>query len=81
MTAARITHLVNGSPWEGTAARTSPVFNPATGEQTGELDLASADLVDEVVTRGPRGLGRWLGQRVARESYAVLFRFRELLNE
>ncbi len=49
-TPTRITHLINGTPWEGTAERTSPVFNPATGEQTGELDLASADLVDEVVT-------------------------------
>ncbi len=49
-TPTRITHLINGLPWEGTAERTSPVFNPATGVQTGELDLASADLVGEVVT-------------------------------
>ena len=49
----RITHLVAGRPWEGTAEHTSEVFNPATGEVTGTLDLASADLVDEVV-RGAR---------------------------
>ncbi len=48
-TPARITHLVNGASWEGTAERTSPVYNPATGEHTGNLDLASADLVGEVV--------------------------------
>ena len=48
-TPTRITHLVDGTSWEGTAERTSPVFNPATGEQTGVLDLASADLVGEVV--------------------------------
>ena len=48
-TSTRITHLVAGTPWEGTSDRTSPVFNPATGEQTGVLDLASADLVGEVV--------------------------------
>ena len=48
-TPTRITHLLAGSPWEGTAERTSPEYNPATGEQTGQLDLASAGLVDEVV--------------------------------
>ena len=52
----RITHLIAGSPWEGTAERTSQVFNPATGEVTGILDLASADLVGEVVAgTGRRG--------------------------
>ncbi len=45
----RLTHLVAGRPWEGTAERTSEVFNPATGEVTGMLDLASAAVVDEVV--------------------------------
>ena len=49
MTTARITHLIAGSPWEGTAERTSNVYNPATGEVSSELDLASAELVDEVV--------------------------------
>ena len=48
-TPTRITHLINGAPWEGTAERTSPVYNPATGEHTGDLDLASADLVGEAV--------------------------------
>lgn len=28
----RITHLIAGQSWDGTAARTSAVFNPATGE-------------------------------------------------
>src|ERR1700755_1782147 len=45
----RITHLVGGTPWTGVAERTSKVYNPATGEVTGELDLASAATVDEVV--------------------------------
>ena len=48
-TPTRITHLVGHSPWEGEAERTSEVFNPATGELTGALDLASAETVGEVV--------------------------------
>ena len=52
--ATRITHLIAGQPWTGTAERTSQVFNPATGEHTGDLDLASADLVSEVVAGAKR---------------------------
>ena len=79
-TPARITHLVAGDPWEGTAERTSPVFNPATGEQTGVLDLASAEVVDEVVaTAKAAWVAHW--QRVSlTKRTQVLFAFRELLN-
>ena len=66
-TPTRITHLIDGQPWTGTAERTSPVFNPATGEQTGVLDLASASLVDEVVKSARRRLGG-LGRRLARQA-------------
>ncbi|HET7823249.1 MAG TPA: aldehyde dehydrogenase family protein, partial [Ornithinibacter sp.] len=80
-TPTRITHLLGGAPWTGTSARTSPVFNPATGEQTGELDLASADLVDEVVTTA-RAAWESSWQRASlTQRTQVLFRFRELLNE
>jgi malonate-semialdehyde dehydrogenase (acetylating)/methylmalonate-semialdehyde dehydrogenase len=76
----RITHLVAGRPWEGTSERTGEVFNPATGEVTGTLDLASADLVDEVV-RGARRTWKesWGNVSLARRSQ-VLFAFRELLH-
>ena len=47
-TPTRITHLIGHEYWTGTAARTAPVFNPATGRQTGAVDLASKELVDEV---------------------------------
>ena len=81
-TPTRITHLVDGAAWEGTAERTSPVFNPATGEQTGVLDLASADLVDEVVATAPSRPGPGVGRGISlAKRTQVLFAFRELLNE
>ena len=52
MSPTRITHLIAGAEWDGPAERTSPVYNPATGEQTGVLDLATPQLVDEVVRGG-----------------------------
>jgi len=75
----RITHLVAGSPWEGTAERTSNVYNPATGAVTGVLDLASADVVDEVVRRAHAAWTDW-GRISLTKRAQVLFAFRELLN-
>ncbi|WP_203568617.1 CoA-acylating methylmalonate-semialdehyde dehydrogenase [Aestuariimicrobium ganziense] len=77
----RITHLISGAPWQGTAQRTSPVYNPATGEHTGDLDLADAALVDEVVATAHQAWqSSWRSSTLAKRSQ-VLFRFRELLNE
>jgi len=79
-TPTRITHLIAGSAWEGTAERTSDVYNPATGEVTGALDLASADLVSEVVAGAKRAWQQsWGSVSLARRSQ-VLFKFRELLH-
>ena len=44
-----IHHLIDGRAVTGTSGRTSPVFNPATGAQTGELSLAGVDEVDAAV--------------------------------
>ncbi len=76
----RITHLIAGSPWEGTAERTSPVFNPATGEQTGELDLASTELVGDVVAGAHQAWRDGWGQASFAKRTQVLFKFRELLD-
>jgi malonate-semialdehyde dehydrogenase (acetylating)/methylmalonate-semialdehyde dehydrogenase len=79
-TPSRITHLIGGQPWNGTAERTSEVYNPATGEVTGLLDLASADLVGEAVATARAAWEGWANTSLAKRS-RVLFAFRQLLNE
>ena len=76
---ARITHLIGSTSWDGPAGRTSPVFNPATGEVTGLLDLASKELVDEIVTKAGEAAAAWGSTSLAKRAQ-VLFAFRELLN-
>ena len=76
----RITHLIDGGDWAGTAERTSDVFNPATGEVTGRLDLASAQLVGEVVTSAATAWEGWAETSLAKRT-RVLFEFRHLLDE
>ena len=48
----KITHLIDSKSVESTSGNVGPVFNPATGEQTGEVDLASVEeeVKKEVIT-------------------------------
>ncbi len=80
MSTERITHLIGGAPWTGVSERTSKVYNPATGEVTGELDLASAATVDEVVKVAHDASKAW-GQTSLSKRTQVLFAFRELVNQ
>jgi malonate-semialdehyde dehydrogenase (acetylating)/methylmalonate-semialdehyde dehydrogenase len=57
MTAARIHHWVDGAELAGTSGRYGPVYNPATGAQTGAVDLADAGEVEaalQVAARAAR---------------------------
>ncbi|MCP4962394.1 MAG: CoA-acylating methylmalonate-semialdehyde dehydrogenase [Actinomycetia bacterium] len=55
----QIHHLVHGVTREGTSGRTSPVFDPATGTQTGELHLATVDEVDSAVASASAAFQEW----------------------
>ncbi|HEX5524379.1 MAG TPA: CoA-acylating methylmalonate-semialdehyde dehydrogenase [Pedococcus sp.] len=76
----RISHWIDGRESAGTSGRTAPVFNPATGAQTGEVDLASATEVDAAVARAAEAARGWRQASLSRRS-AVLFAFRELLHQ
>jgi malonate-semialdehyde dehydrogenase (acetylating)/methylmalonate-semialdehyde dehydrogenase len=75
----RITHWIDGRSVEGTSGRTGPVFNPATGEQTAEVDLASTDELDAAVAAAKAAFGGWRATSLSSRA-EVLFRFRDLLD-
>ncbi|WP_264048224.1 CoA-acylating methylmalonate-semialdehyde dehydrogenase [Methylobacterium flocculans] len=54
-----IEHFVGGARVQGRSGRTAPVFNPATGEQTGTVALASRDEVDAAVASARAAFPRW----------------------
>jgi malonate-semialdehyde dehydrogenase (acetylating) / methylmalonate-semialdehyde dehydrogenase len=74
----RIAHWIGGAEHAGTSGRVGPVFNPATGEQTGEVDLASAAEVASAVAVAKDAANLWRESSLSRRA-AVLFKFRELL--
>ena len=44
-----ITHFVNGKAFAGDSKRTGKVFNPATGEQSAEVKLATTTDINQAV--------------------------------
>ncbi|MPY93707.1 MAG: CoA-acylating methylmalonate-semialdehyde dehydrogenase [Acidimicrobiia bacterium] len=75
----RISHWARGRLVEGGSGRTGPVYDPATGQQVAEVDLASAAEVDAAVAAADAASPGWRATSLARRS-EVLFRFRELLD-
>ena len=74
----QIHHLINGEAAPGSSGRTSPVFNPATGEQTGELGLASVDDVDAAVASAQAAFEDWKHVSIAKRT-KLMFAFRNLV--
>jgi malonate-semialdehyde dehydrogenase (acetylating)/methylmalonate-semialdehyde dehydrogenase len=66
-----------GASVEGDGARTAPVFDPASGEVTGTVVLASARDVDEAVGRSARAAAAWRDTSLTART-RILFAFREL---
>ncbi|HEU5045364.1 MAG TPA: CoA-acylating methylmalonate-semialdehyde dehydrogenase [Nocardioidaceae bacterium] len=77
---SRISHWIDGQVVPGSGGRTSPVYNPATGQQTGEVELASADELNRAVESARKAAQDWRSASLSKRS-AVLFAFRELLHE
>jgi len=63
----------------GSSARTSAVWNPATGEQQAEAPLASTTDVDDAVRAAATAFERWSQSSLSQRA-KVLFAFRELVN-
>jgi methylmalonic acid semialdehyde dehydrogenase len=73
-----VTHWINGEAVPG-AGRTGEIFDPATGEVTGRVDLATAAEVDKAVAAAAAAFPGWRDASLARRTQ-VLFRFRELVD-
>ncbi len=75
----RITHWIDGTSFGGTTERWGEVFDPATGQVSGRVDLADAATVDLAVAGAANAARAW-GQSSLSARTKVLFRFRELLD-
>ncbi len=76
----QIDHLIHGRRVAATSGQTKPVFNPATGEQTAELGLASVADVDACVASSAKAFEEWRDVSVARRT-KLMFAFRNLVED
>ncbi|TCI98745.1 CoA-acylating methylmalonate-semialdehyde dehydrogenase [Aeromicrobium sp. IC_218] len=74
-----IAHWAAGEPFAGTSDRYADVTNPATGEVTGRVALASAEDAAHVIATADAAAAEWGRTSLARRTQ-VVFAFRELLN-
>jgi malonate-semialdehyde dehydrogenase (acetylating) / methylmalonate-semialdehyde dehydrogenase len=74
----RISHWIDGKPFGGVSDRSARVHNPATGQVTGQVDLADVATVDLAVSGASSAAQSWGRSSLAARA-RVLFRFRELL--
>jgi malonate-semialdehyde dehydrogenase (acetylating)/methylmalonate-semialdehyde dehydrogenase len=75
-----IGHWIDGGAVEGASGRTGPVFNPATGRQTGEVAFASVEEIDRAVASGKAAFPAWRALSLAKRA-ELMFAIRELVHE
>src|SRR5438477_452688 len=76
----RISHWIGGRLVTGESGRTGPVYNPATGRQSGAVDFATAGEVDRAVQAAKEAFPRWRAVSLAKRA-ELFFRIRELVHE
>ncbi len=73
-------HYLNGKKVEGASGRFGDIFNPATGEVTGKVPLASKAEIDKAVTAAAAAFPAWAATAPLRRA-RVLFKFKELVEQ
>ena len=75
-----IDHWINGALVPSTSGRTSPVYNPATGEVQAEVGLASIAEVDQAVANAKEAFATWRLTSLSKRA-EIMFKFRQLVDE
>jgi len=75
-----VSHWIGGKPWAGEAERHGDVYDPATGQVTGQVDFAGPAEVDLAVAAAKDAFQSWRRVSLSRRA-TVLFAFRELVRD
>jgi malonate-semialdehyde dehydrogenase (acetylating) / methylmalonate-semialdehyde dehydrogenase len=78
--AEAVNHWIGGRRVAGTSGRRGPVYNPATGAVTREVDFASVDEVDQAVAAARAAFPGWRATSLSKRT-EVMFRIRNLVEQ
>lgn len=73
-----IGHLINGKPQIENIARTKPIYNPATGEQIANVEIASKSLINKAVEDSKKAFESW-SQVSPMKRAEILFKYKNLI--
>lgn len=71
-------HIINGKRVVGSSGQVGPIFNPATGEQAGEVAFASAAELQMAVDAAKAAQPAWASTSIIRRA-RVMFKYKELI--
>ena len=74
-----IDHWIGGEPVRGSSGRTGPVYNPATGQQTGEVAFASVEDIDLAVATAQAAFPAWRATSLSKRA-DLFFRIYDLFD-
>ena len=75
-----VEHFINGKKVSGKGDRHQDVFNPATGEVSGQVALASSATVEEAISAAEAAFPSWRNTTPAKRAQ-IMFRYKQLLEE
>ena len=75
-----IEHFVDGKKYTGNSKRLSPIYNPATGEETSKVKLGSSKDLDKIVEIAKLAFLSWSNTPPLQRA-RVLFKFKELIEK
>ena len=75
-----IEHYVGGKKFSGESKKTGKVFNPATGEQSAEVKLASKSDLNQAVKIANKAFIEWSNKPPLQRA-RILFKFKELIEK
>ena len=75
-----IHHFVDGKNFSGDSKRTGKVFNPATGEQSAEVKLATSKDVNNAVASAKKAFTIWSNKPPLQRA-RIMFKFKELIEK
>tara|TARA_Y100000817_G_scaffold139971_1_gene109746 strand:- start:1 stop:1494 length:1494 start_codon:yes stop_codon:yes gene_type:complete len=75
-----IEHFADGKKYTGNSKRLSPIYNPATGEETSKVKLGSSKDLDKIVEIAKLAFLSWSNTPPLQRA-RVLFKFKELIEK
>ena len=75
-----VTNFINNTRTSSESGRTAPVFNPATGEQSGTVTLSTADETRAAIDAAQAAFPEWSKTPSVVRARAM-FKFKELLEQ